>query len=276
MKKINNLKEKILILILTMIGIIMLLPFFWMFSTSLKDWGEIFKFPPTLFPSKLRWENYKELFNIAPILNWLKNSIFLSTISTIGVLFSSSIVAFPFAVLNFKGKSFWFSVLLITMMVPFHAIMIPQYILFRYLNWVNSLKPLWVPTFTGAPYMIFLLRQFFKSIPISYFESARIDGASYYQIFFRIYVPLSLPVAVTVALLTFINQWNYFLGPLIYLNDVNKMTITAGLSFLQGQSFGYWNYIMAGSTIAVLPILLLFTLTQRYIIEGIILQAGIK
>jgi multiple sugar transport system permease protein len=274
--KLEGINNLILILILFGIGVLMLLPFIWMFFTSLKDWGEIFKFPPTLFPSKLRWENYKELFQIAPVIAWLKNSLFLSIVSTIGVLLSSSIVAFAFAMMNFKGKGFWFSILLLTMMVPFHVTMIPQYILFRYLGWINTLKPLWVPTFTGAPYMIFLLRQFYRSVPNSYFESARIDGASFWQIFYRIYIPLSLPVTVTVALLTFINQWNYFLGPLIYLNDINKMTITAGLSFLQGQSFGYWNYIMAGSTIAVLPILLLFLLTQKYIIEGIMLQAGLK
>jgi len=247
-----------------------------MFFTSLKDWGEIFKFPPTIFPSKVRWENYSELFQMAPVWAWFKNSMFLSVMSTIGVLVSSSIIAFAFAVINFKGKSFWFSLLLLTMMVPFHTTMIPQYILFRYLGWINTLKPLWVPTFTGAPYMIFLLRQYYRSIPQSYLDAAKIDGASFWYIFKNVYVPLSLPVTVTVGLLTFINQWNYFLGPLIYLNDVNKMTLTAGLSFLQGQSFGYWNYIMVGATIAVVPILILFLFTQKFIIEGIMLQAGIK
>jgi multiple sugar transport system permease protein len=274
--KRSTLVDYIIMVILIALGILMLLPFLWMFFTSLKDWGEIFKFPPTLFPSKVRWENYSELFQLAPVWAWFKNSMFLSVMSTIGVLVSSSIIAFAFAVINFKGKGFWFSVLLLTMMVPFHTTMIPQYILFRYLGWVNTLKPLWVPTFTGAPYMIFLLRQYYRSIPQSYLDAAKIDGASFWHIFKNVYVPLSLPVTVTVGLLTFINQWNYFLGPLIYLNDVNKMTLTAGLSFLQGQSFGYWNYIMAGATIAVVPILILFLFTQKFIIEGIMLQAGIK
>jgi multiple sugar transport system permease protein len=274
--KRSTLVDYIIMVILIALGILMLLPFLWMFFTSLKDWGEIFKFPPTLFPSKVRWENYSELFQMAPVWAWFKNSMFLSVMSTIGVLVSSSIIAFAFAVINFKGKGFWFSVLLLTMMVPFHTTMIPQYILFRYLGWINTLKPLWVPTFTGAPYMIFLLRQYYRSIPQSYLDAAKIDGASFWHIFKNVYVPLSLPVTVTVGLLTFINQWNYFLGPLIYLNDVNKMTLTAGLSFLQGQSFGYWNYIMAGATIAVVPILILFLFTQKFIIEGIMLQAGIK
>uniref|UniRef100_A0A7C3RNG8 Carbohydrate ABC transporter permease n=1 Tax=Dictyoglomus thermophilum TaxID=14 RepID=A0A7C3RNG8_DICTH len=274
--KRSMLADYIIMVILIALSIIMLLPFLWMFFTSLKDWGEIFKFPPTIFPSKVRWENYSELFQMAPVWAWFKNSMFLSVMSTIGVLVSSSIIAFAFAVINFKGKSFWFSLLLLTMMVPFHTTMIPQYILFRYLGWINTLKPLWVPTFTGAPYMIFLLRQYYRSIPQSYLDAAKIDGASFWYIFKNVYVPLSLPVTVTVGLLTFINQWNYFLGPLIYLNDVNKMTLTAGLSFLQGQSFGYWNYIMVGATIAVVPILILFLFTQKFIIEGIMLQAGIK
>ncbi len=273
-------KSKLITLIafvIILIGAIpMILPFVWMISTSFKSLSDTMVFPPDFFPKTLRWENYTELFNLVPIKDWFLNSIFLSVMNSIGVIISSSLVAFGFVALNFKFKDFLFTLLLVTMMIPFEAVMIPQYILFNFFGWINTLYPLWVPSFFGAAYMIFFVRQFFKTISTSYIDAAKVDGANYWQIFYKIFIPLSYPVLVTVGLLTFINTWNYFLGPLIYLNTPSKMTIVSGLSFLSGQALGYWNYIMAGSTLAILPVIVLFLIAQKSIISGIELQGGIK
>lgn len=263
--------------ILILIGAVpMILPFLWMISTSLKSLDATMIFPPQFFPKNPHWENYIELFNLVPVKDWFMNSIFLSLVNSIGVIISSSIVAFGFVALNFKFKEVLFIVLLATMMIPFEAVMIPQYILFNFLGWINTLYPLWVPSFFGSAYMIFFVRQFFKTISVSYVDAAKVDGANYWQIFYKIFVPLSYPVLVTVGLLSFINTWNYFLGPLIYLNTPSKMTIVSGLSFLSGQALGYWNYIMAGSTLAILPMVIIFLITQKWIISGIEIQGGIK
>ena len=192
MYKNRALKSVLVYFILILGSILMLLPLFWMVFTSLKSWGEIFSYPPKLLPEIPQWVNYSETFEMVPLKKWLLNSFFLSTVNCVGILISSSLVAFAFAVLKFKGKNKWFIILLLTMMIPAQVLMIPQYVLFKYLGWVNSLKPLWVPAFFGAPYMIFFLRQFYKSLPNAYIESAKIDGASYFTIYSKIFMPLSL------------------------------------------------------------------------------------
>jgi len=273
----KNKSLSVIVFIVLLLGSIpMILPFIWMVSTSLKSLSSTMIFPPEFFPKSPRWQNYTELFSLVPIKDWFLNSIFLSVVNSVGIIISSLIVAFGFVVLNFKFKDVLFIILLSTMMIPFEAIMIPQYILFNFFGWVNTLYPLWVPSFFGSAYMIFFARQFFKTLSKDYVDAAKIDGANYWQIFYKIFIPLSYPVIVTIGLLTFINTWNYFLGPLIYLNTPSKMTIVSGLSFLSGQAFGYWNYIMAGSTLAILPIIVLFLITQKWIISGIALQGELK
>lgn len=262
------------------LAVIFIFPFFWTVSSSLKQPFEIFSFPPTMFPSVPQWVNYATVLQKVPFVTWVLNSLIVVVLYTGGVVVTSSLVAYSFARFEYRGRDILFMITLGTMMLPSQVTLIPQFILFNALGWINTLLPLWVPAwFGGGAFFIFLLRQFFMSLPNDLDEAALIDGASYLGIFWSILMPLCKPALATVAIISFIGSWNDFLGPLIYLNSPEKFTVALGLNFFQNvpESAGMpmQHLLMAASVMAILPCLILFFSFQRYFVEGIVLS-GIK
>ena len=262
--------------LLVVFGLCFILPFAWMVSTSFKEPGQAFQFPPQWIPNPLTIENYRSVWSgYVPFGRFYLNTIFVVVMVEIGTLTSCTLVAFSFARLQWWGRNFWFAVLLGTMMLPFHVTMIPVYVIFRSLGWIDTLRPLIVPSFFGSAFYIFLLRQFFSTIPQELEDAARVDGCSSFRILWQIFLPLSGPVLVTIAIFTFVGTWNDFTGPLIYLESVEKMTISVGLAMYQGTYSTNWPQLTAASTLAMLPVLVMFVLAQRYFVQGIVLT-GMK
>jgi len=257
-------------------GIIFILPFCYMISTSLKTTAQTFAFPPKWIPKPIVWRNYIEAWTgYAPFTLYLKNTVIITGSCVIGALLSNSLVAFSFARLRWPGRDLWFIVLLATLMLPYQITLIPVFIIFSKLNWINTFKPLIIPYYFGNPFLIFLLRQFFLTIPTELDDAAKIDGCSTLDIFGRIILPLSKPGLAMVAIFSFIWNWNDFLAPLIYLNKENKFTIALGMLQFQSEYDVYWNHIMAISTLVMLPCIVIFFLSQKLFIKGITL-GGIK
>ncbi|MGE5528438.1 MAG: carbohydrate ABC transporter permease [Patescibacteria group bacterium] len=254
---------------------VMIVPFLWMASTSLKSPDEVFAFPPVWIPRRLMWRNFAEMWNALPFGLFFLNSTKLAVLNTAGTLLSCSMAAFGFSVLRFRGRNALFLILLATMMIPYPVVMIPTFILFKYMRMIDTHYPLWLFSFLGGAYGTFLLRQFFLTIPHELVESARIDGANPWQIYARIFLPLSGPALATLGIFTFMSSWNNLLGPLIYLNTLEKLTLTTGLSFFQFQYTGRWTLMMAGAMVSIVPILAVYVFAQRYFIKGIALT-GIK
>jgi ABC-type glycerol-3-phosphate transport system permease component len=252
-----------------------LLPFFWMVSTSLKSYGEVFKIPIKWFPIPPRWKNYPAALTFVPFKIYFKNSLIITLSCVLGEVLVSSIVAFGFARTKFIGREIWFVILLATMMLPGQVTLIPVYIIFKNLGWLNTFKPLIVPSYFGGAFYIFLLRQFFMTIPIELDQAARIDGCGDFGIFWHILLPLIKPPLVAVSLFSFIGHWNDYFGPLIYLSSVKKYTVGLGLTLFQGTYFNAWHYLMAASVAAMLPCIILFAIGQKYFIQGIVLT-GLK
>ena len=259
-----------------LLSVTFLFPLFWMATTSLKTMEQAYAFPPVWFPHPVMWSNYADIFTELPFLTFTINSIIITVLNTLGVVLASAVVAFGFSRLRAKGRDFLFVVLISTIMLPSQVILVPTFILFKYMKWINTILPLVVPAyFGGGAFNIFLLRQFFMTIPFEYDEAAIMDGASYWTIFWKIMPPLSKPALATVAVLNIVAVWTDFFGPLIYLNDLNKMTLAVGLSFLRGQHTASLTLLMAGGMFTTLPILIIFFLAQRYFVEGIQLS-GLK
>ncbi|MCC9077595.1 carbohydrate ABC transporter permease [Litorilinea aerophila] len=258
-------------------AIAFLLPLAWMISTSLKPKEQIFTYPLIWLPDPPQWANYSKALNNPSFkfLLFLKNSLIYAGLSTVGIVISCSFVAYAFARLRWWGRDFWFVVTLSTMMIPYPVTLIPLFLVFKQLGWVGTFKPLIVPNFLGTAFFIFLLRQFFLTIPLDLSDAARIDGASELGIFTRIVLPLSKPALTTVALFTFLFTWNDFLGPLIYLTDGSKYTLAVGLAAFRGQYRTQWDLMMAAATVVTLPVVILFFFAQRQFIQGITLT-GIK
>ncbi|MCE5198962.1 MAG: carbohydrate ABC transporter permease [Armatimonadota bacterium] len=228
----------------------------------------------------LRWQNYSDALDFLPKgthkgLVYLWNTIYVTILSVLGTLLASSMVAYSFARLKWFGKEVFFGLLLATMMLPGAVTMMPVFLIFRYLGWVDTLRPLWVPSFFGGAFSVFLLRQFFMAIPHELEEAARIDGAGYWTTFWKIMIQQVKPALAAVAIMTFMGSWNNFMGPLIYLNSPEKMTLAYALQLFQGEHGSEFGMVMAASTLVMLPVLILFFFTQRYFIEGITLT-GIK
>ena len=271
-------------LALIFICILMIIPFMWMVSTSLKTLPKTMEYPPRWLPKPIVWHNYVDVFTSekANFLLWTRNSLIIEVLSVSGTMISSAIVAYGFAKIKFKGRGTLFVLMLSTMMIPFSVQMVSLFTIFRWLGdhtgtpWLGTFKPLWVPSWFGSAFSIFLLRQFFMTIPDELSESARIDGCSELGIFFRIILPLAKPALVVVGLFAFMGTWNDFLGPLIYLQRPEQFTLGLGLQNYQSQQGGTdWNYLMAASVLVVLPVLTLFFLAQKTFIEGIA-TTGIK
>jgi len=268
--------EKILwYAVLISVAALLILPLYWMLATSLKTPRSTFMLPPEWIPSTLEWRNFTQVFEEVPFGRFLLNTLLLVVLNIIGELFAVTLVAYGFARLRFPGRSFLFLVMLSTLMIPYHVTLVPRFILFSKLGWVDTYLPLFVPAFTGSSFLIFLVRQYMMSIPLELDEAAYIDGASRFGVFWRIIVPLSKPALVLVVVFTFVGVWNDFLQPLIYLNDPQKFTVSLGLSFFQGARETNWNLLMAGSLMATIPPLLLFFFAQRQLIGGIAIE-GLK
>jgi multiple sugar transport system permease protein len=257
-------------------GLLILSPLWWMISTSLKTMAEVMSFPPTFLPESWVFSNYIRTWEAAPFTRYTINTLTITMFVVIGNVLSNSFIAYGFAKIPFKGKNILFAIVLATMMIPGFVTLIPQYVLFAKLNWINTYYPLIVPAFFGSAFNIFLLRQFYMTIPTELIEAAKMEGASHFYIWWKIGLPLTKPAIATVAIFSFNGAWNDFLGPLLYLNDENLYTLQIGLQVFKGQMSTQWNYLMAGSLLVLLPVILLFFFFQKYFIQGINLQSGGK
>jgi len=253
----------------------MLVPFFWMLSTSFKEPAGIFKMPPEWIPDPFTLENYVKIWQKTDLARGFANSMVIAVVSTVGEVFVSTLAGYSFARIRFPGRNVVFAMLLSTMMIPGVVTMIPAFTLFRYLDWIDSWKPLIVPLMFGSSFAIFLCRQFFATLPEELADAGKIDGANQFQIYWGIYLPQARPVIATLAVLGFIARWNDYLGPLIYVRSAEKYPIALMLTTLNTMYEKQWTLLMAGSVIALIPIIVLFVSLQRYFVGSIALT-GIK
>lgn len=257
--------------LLVILTVIFLFPLFWMITSALKPDYQIFLWPPKWIPDPIQWSNFKDAFSnpLLPFDIFIRNTMLIEVGMISGRLLSCTLVAYGFARLRAPGKNVLFAILLATLMLPNAAVLIPRFILFSELGWVNTFAPLIVPAWFGEAYAIFLMRQFFMTIPREMEEAAVIDGASVFSIIFRIIVPLSIPVLTVITILSFKDIWNDFFTPLLYLNQVEKYTVAVGLAYFNGQFNVEMNQLMAASVTLMLPVVILFVIAQRAFIEGI-------
>jgi multiple sugar transport system permease protein len=278
-KKFRTNAVKIVAYVLVTAGaIVLLIPFFWMLSTSVKPLSQAFAHPPIWIPNPPQWQNFGDAWNALPFSRFFLNSLFVTTFGMAAEILSCAVVAYGFARFRFPGRNVLFIILLATMMLPWVVKLIPGFIIWRNLKLVNTFDPLVVGAlFAWGPVNVFIIRQFMMGIPMEIEEAARIDGANVFEIFTRIMLPLVRPALLAVAVLTFGGFWNNFLGPLIYLNDMDKYTLTLGMFFFLGgpNEPPKWHWLMAMSTIMIIPVLAVFFMGQRYFIEGITLT-GLK
>ncbi len=254
---------------------IFLIPFLWMLSTSLKNASQVFTWPIEWIPRPFRWQNYGIAMQRRPFGLYAVNSLIVSGGSVVGQVASATLVGYSFARLKWPGRNLLFGLLISTLMLPNSVMLLPRYIIFAQLRWVNTFLPLVVPEFFGSAFSIFLVRQFMRTLPLSLDESARMDGCGHLGILFRILLPLSKPVLIIVAVNTFRFNWNDFLQPLVYLNDRALWTLPLGLRAFEQAFTVEWNLLMAASIVVMLPVLLLFFAAQRWFIQGIVFT-GIK
>lgn len=262
-------------IVITAFGVLLIIPFFWAISTSLKPAGQEFTYPPKWIPEPFMWENYRIALTLLPFATFLKNTLIITVLATIGSVLTASLAGYAFARLQFPGKNFLFMLCLSTMMLPYVVTLVPTFILFRWLGWVDTLYPLIVPSwFGGGAFFIFLCRQFFMTLPLDYDDAAKIDGANEWYIYSRIIMPLSQPVVITMLIFNFVNHWNDFMGPLVYLHSMEKRTIAIGLrTFLTSMTErSDWNYLMAASVATTIPILIAFFVAQKYFIRGVVMS----
>jgi len=262
-------------LLLLIFAVFMVLPFVWMFSTSLRLPIESFTLPPQWIPQKVTFENYTRVFTLVPFFDFFWNSLFVASVTTAGQLLTCSLAAYSFARLHFPGKNFVFILLMSSLMVPGYMTIVPVFAIIRFLNLADTLWALIFPALTSA-FGIFLLRQFFMTIPLDLEDAARIDGANPFQIYTHVMLPLGMPALSVLAIFTFNGNWNDFFRPLIFLKTWTKFTLPLGLVTLRGvEGTGSVSVVMAGVTLSVIPVLIIFLIAQRYLIEGITLT-GLK
>jgi multiple sugar transport system permease protein len=276
----RKLRQRILQAVLThavLIGLSILfaVPFLWLVSTSLKPPQQIFVLPPEWIPNPFMWSNYPQALTYIPFFRYMGNTFYIALFNVAALTLSSSFVAYGFSRIRWPGRGPVFSLVIATLMIPYAVTLIPTFLIFRRLDWVGTYNPLMIPALFGDPFSIFLLRQFFLTIPQELSEAARIDGASEYGIYARIILPLARPALATVALFTFMFNWNDLLGPLIYLSDRNTYTLALGMNGFFSRAGTEWALLMAASTVMILPIIVLFFFAQRTFIQGVALS-GIK
>lgn len=245
-----------------------LLPFLWMVSTALKQSDEVFTFPPTILPSSPQWHNFVDGWTVLPFNTFLLNTLIITVLAVVGNMVSCILPAYAFARMEARGKKIAFALMLATMMIPFEVTLVPTFIAFSKLGMVNTFWPLILPAWFGYAYFIFLLRQFFMTIPKEYDEAARIDGAGYFRTMWSVILPQAKPAIATIAIFAFVGNWNNLLAPIIYLRSQEKFTLALGLQLFQGQYQTYYNQMMAVALVTLLPILIIFLLAQRTFIEG--------
>jgi multiple sugar transport system permease protein len=265
-------------LFVILLGFLMLYPILWMMANSFKANSEIFG-TSSLLPKTFHFDNYYRgwMFNHSTTFAvFFKNSFFYTILSTIGAVISSSIVAYGFARINFRGRSFWYACMFLTLMLPYQVVMIPQFIIFKQLNWINTFLPLIVPQFTGQAFFIFLMVQFIRGIPIELDQSAMIDGCNKWTIFVRIIFPLIKPAVITSTIFSFYWRWDDFLGPLLYLNKPRSFTVSLALRmFSDPQTTTDWGAIFAMGTLSLIPVIAIFLIFQKYIVQGLV-TSGLK
>lgn len=256
-------------------SILFITPFLWMVRTSLMVPENIYLYPPQLFPNPIRWANYPEMWNTGPFLDWVSNSSIVTVTSTIAVTITSGLAAYGFSRTRWPGRNQVFVFVLATLMMPYQVVLIPRYLLFNELGWINTLLPLIVPNLFGSAFYIFILRQFFLSLPMELDEAAKIDGAGMLTVLTHIVMPLAKPAFATVAIFSFIENWNDFIQPLIYLQTPQQLTLAVGIRWFTGQYGTEFHLLMAISVLALLPIIVVFFLAQKQFIRGIALT-GLK
>jgi ABC-type glycerol-3-phosphate transport system permease component len=275
------LKTAGLLLLILPGALLFLAPFLWMVSTSLKDPRYVYLFPPQLIPDPARWANYARAMTRLPFHLYAWNTVQVTALALLGTVLTASLVAYGFARLRFPGRDAWFLVLLSTIMLPGQVTLIPTFLIFKTLGWVDTLLPLWVPYwFGGTAFSVFLLRQFIATIPLELDDAAKIDGCSYFGIYWRIILPLIKPALATVAIFGFLTHWNDFFHPVIYINSREHWTLALGLNFLRraddtGGFFTDMEMLMAATVVIMIPPLLVFFFAQKYFIQGIVVT-GVK
>lgn len=254
---------------------VILAPLVWMISTSLKEEGVVFILPPQIIPDPIVWSNYPKALTLIPFNLFFRNSAIVTGLSIIGAVLTASVVAYSFARLRWWGRDVLFMVVLATMMLPSQITLIPQFVIFRQLGWLDTFLPLIVPYWGAGAFFVFLLRQFFMTIPSELDDAALIDGCNHFNIFYRIILPLSKPALAAVAIFTFQWTWNDFLHPLIYINHQEGWTVALALGSFRALGGTTWTLLMAAATTTVLPIVVLFFFAQRYFIQGVVFT-GVK
>ncbi|MFC1563855.1 carbohydrate ABC transporter permease [candidate division KSB1 bacterium] len=274
-KNIAGIVSKVLIFILlAILAISMLIPFLWMVSTSFMSELEVYSFPPKLLPDKFLWSNYREALTLLPFNRYFLNSIIVTLFSVTGQIFTCSMAAYAFSRLKWKGRDRVFAVYLSTMMIPAIVTLIPSFLIINTFGWMNTYYALVSPTLTSV-WGIFLLRQFFQSIPRDYEDAARIDGASEFKIYWKIIMPLSKPALATLSIFAFMATWKDFLWPLIVTNNNNMRTVEIGIAQFHSVHSTQWPFQMAAAVVVMIPIVVIFFFAQKYFIKGITLS-GIK
>ena len=256
-------------------GLIFAIPFYWMLRTSVMPTTQVYLFPPEWWPERFEWHHFKTPFAVFPFAKFFLNSTFIAIGSAVGAALSSSVVGFSFARLRFPLRDIMFVVVLATMILPEHVRLVPTYLLFVQLDWIGTYKPLIIPNWFGPAFYVFLMRQFFMTIPRELDDSAMIDGCNPIGLFWRIHLPLSLPALGVVIIFMVTSQWNDFLYPLIYIQGVSNYTVALGLRLFEGHMTNNMQALMAASILGVLPTIILFFFAQRYFVQGIVIS-GVK
>jgi multiple sugar transport system permease protein len=265
-----RLKRALVYATLVLLSAVFLLPLFWILTTSFKEQGQVFAFPPQWIPDPWLWENYPEAARRARLWLWLRNTATITVFATAGNVLVSSMVAFGFARLRFPGREWLFVLLLSTMMLPPHVTLIPRFLIFKELGWIDTFLPFIVPAWLGGgAFNIFLIRQYYLTLPIDLDEAAKIDGASSWRIWWTILLPLSYPVLIAVGIFSFVHFWNDFLDPLIFLGQENLKTLSIGLRAFINPADASWHITMAASMWLIVPMITVFFVGQRYFIRGV-------
>jgi len=261
--------------VLALAGLVVLFPLYWAVTTALKDVAEALHYPPIWWPTRFHWENFGKALENMHFWLCLKNTVIITAWCVVGQLFSSSLAAYGFARFRFPGRDALFLVSLGTIMIPFHVLIIPRFVMFKVLGMLDTFYPLIIPAVFAGPINTFLLRQFFMTIPLELDDAARMDGAGPWGIFWRIILPLSKPALGIIAVFTFMAHWKDFMGPLIYLSSAKNYTLAVGLNAFRSENLIEWNWLMAAAISVMIPPVIVFFVAQRYFIQGIVFS-GVK
>lgn len=256
-------------IVMIVLGATFLMPLIWVISTSLKLPGQVFIQPIEWIPTEPRFMNYVEVFQKVPFEKFIFNSFYVTIMGTLGAVLSSVTVGFALSRIQWPGRNIVFAVLLATLMLPGIVTLVPVFVMFKQLQWVGTFYPLWVPSWFGGAFYIFLIRQYMLTLPVELDEAARIDGASHFRVLWQVIVPLCGPAIASVAIFAFLAHYNDFLGPLIYISNNDMYTLPVGLLWIQGRYGNYWHLVMAASMMSIAPIIFLFFVAQRYFVQGI-------